>query len=157
MIQGFYGEFDNISDRLAPDRLAPYGPLEKAPAETSFVPYRLRLNERPDDSRVLGMVEAGFHLVIPAHPSHAYHAYGPRGKRIVSCAPVPQVAVKVELELGELARAVAVHGKHPGQFGDPHDFLGCRDPRDVLVGTRLAVRDAVLERNELLGSCGGAS
>jgi ketose-bisphosphate aldolase len=39
---------------------------------------------------------------------------------------------------------------------DPHRLLGIGGPEDVLVAGRLAVRDAVLERIELLGCCGKA-
>ena len=39
---------------------------------------------------------------------------------------------------------------------DPHRLLGMGGPEDVLVAGRLAVRDAVLERIELLGCCGRA-
>jgi fructose/tagatose bisphosphate aldolase len=39
---------------------------------------------------------------------------------------------------------------------DPHRLLGMGGPGDVLVAGRLAVRDAVLERIELLGCCGRA-
>ena len=39
---------------------------------------------------------------------------------------------------------------------DPHRLLGMGGPEDVLVAGRLAVRDAVLERIELLGCCGQA-
>jgi fructose/tagatose bisphosphate aldolase len=39
---------------------------------------------------------------------------------------------------------------------DPHQMLGIGGDHDVLVAGRLAVRDAVLERIELLGCCGQA-
>jgi ketose-bisphosphate aldolase len=39
---------------------------------------------------------------------------------------------------------------------NPHKLLGCGGPEDVMVAARLAVRDAVLERVELLGCCGRA-
>ena len=39
---------------------------------------------------------------------------------------------------------------------DPHRLLGMGGPEDALVAGRLAVRDAVLERIELLGCCGKA-
>ncbi len=39
---------------------------------------------------------------------------------------------------------------------DPHRLLGMGGSEDVLVAGRLAVRDAVLERIELLGCCGKA-
>lgn len=40
---------------------------------------------------------------------------------------------------------------------DPHHLLGIGGPEDILVAGRRAVRDAVLERIGLLGSCGRAS
>ncbi len=39
---------------------------------------------------------------------------------------------------------------------NPHELLGIGGPHDVLVAGRLAVREAVLERIELLGCCGKA-
>lgn len=39
---------------------------------------------------------------------------------------------------------------------NPHELLGVGGPHDVLVAGRLAVRDAVLERIEMLGCCGHA-
>ncbi len=39
---------------------------------------------------------------------------------------------------------------------DPHRLLGMGGPEDVLAAGRRAVRDAVLERIELLGCCGKA-
>jgi len=39
---------------------------------------------------------------------------------------------------------------------DPHDLLGRGGPEDLLMAGRLAVRDAVLERIDLLGCCGRA-
>jgi ketose-bisphosphate aldolase len=39
---------------------------------------------------------------------------------------------------------------------EPHRLLGMGGPEDVLVAGRVAVRDAVLERIELLGCCGKA-
>jgi ketose-bisphosphate aldolase len=41
-------------------------------------------------------------------------------------------------------------------IADPHRLLGIGGPEDVLVAGRLAVRDAVLARIELLGCCGRA-
>lgn len=39
---------------------------------------------------------------------------------------------------------------------NPHELLGIGGERDVMVAGRLAVRDAVVERIELLGGCGKA-
>jgi fructose/tagatose bisphosphate aldolase len=40
--------------------------------------------------------------------------------------------------------------------GDPHKLLGMGGAEDVMTASRLAVRDAVLERIEVLGCCGRA-
>jgi hypothetical protein len=39
---------------------------------------------------------------------------------------------------------------------NPHELLGLGGPRDVMVAGRIAVRDAVLERIDVLGCCGKA-
>jgi fructose/tagatose bisphosphate aldolase len=39
---------------------------------------------------------------------------------------------------------------------NPHELLGMGGEHDVMVASRLAVRDAVLERIEVLGCCGKA-
>jgi hypothetical protein len=39
---------------------------------------------------------------------------------------------------------------------NPHELLGMGGDWDVMVAGRIAVRDAVLERIELLGCCGRA-
>ncbi len=43
-----------------------------------------------------------------------------------------------------------------GGGANPHELLGIGGPQDVMVAGRFAVRDAVLERIELLGCCGRA-
>jgi ketose-bisphosphate aldolase len=52
--------------------------------------------------------------------------------------------------LDAVRAAMAVEGR------DPHRLLGIGGPEDVLVAGRHAVRDAVLERIDLLGCCGKA-
>ncbi len=52
--------------------------------------------------------------------------------------------------LGELRRTLA------NSSGNPHRLLGMGGSEDVMTAGRLAVRDAVLERIELLGCCGKA-
>ena len=251
VIVGFNGEFLSHGDRLAAERLALYGALGKAAAESSSVPCGFVFNECPDDSWVLAAVEAGFNLVMPADPSCSYDGYARRVKRIVAHAHDRQVAV--EAELGQLPCGAAGRGEHQAQLTDPdiaarfvsetgvdllavsvgnvhvqmtgetdldlerlaairsrvpvplvlhggtgiaprslqaairlgvakvnygtylkqrylkavrqmlaakespsnpHELLGMGGPRDVLVAGRLAVRNAVLERIELLGCCG---
>ncbi len=117
VIVGFNGEFLSSSGRLAPERLALYGALGKAAAESSSVPCGFIFNECPDDSWVLAAVESGFNLVMPADPSCSYDNYVRRVKRIIGHAHARQVAV--EAELGELPWGTAEAGAHQGQLTDP--------------------------------------
>ena len=50
----------------------------------------------------------------------------------------------------------AVRAALAQQRPNPHELLGMGGPHDALVAGRLAVRDAVLERIEMLGCCGRA-
>jgi fructose/tagatose bisphosphate aldolase len=50
----------------------------------------------------------------------------------------------------------AVRAALAKDVADPHRMLGIGGTEDVLVAGRIAVRDAVLERIELLGCCGKA-
>jgi ketose-bisphosphate aldolase len=50
----------------------------------------------------------------------------------------------------------AVRTSIAAKVDNPHQLLGIGGDRDVMVAGRLAVRDAVLERIELLGCCGKA-
>jgi fructose-bisphosphate aldolase class II/tagatose 1,6-diphosphate aldolase GatY/KbaY len=43
------------------------------------------------------------------------------------------------------------------EVDNPHELLGMGGEYDVMIACRLAVRDAVLERIELLGCCGKAN
>jgi ketose-bisphosphate aldolase len=117
VIVGFNGEFLSHEARLASERLALYGALGKAAAESSSVPCGFIFNECPDDSWVLAAVESGFNLVMPADPSCSYDDYARRVKRIVAYAHARQVAV--EAELGELPWGKAGADAHPGQLTDP--------------------------------------
>ena len=118
IIVGFNGEFLSLDSRLAAERLALYGALGKAAAESSSVPCGLIFNECPVDSWVLAATEAGFNLVMPADPSCSYDDYLDRVKRIVVHAHTRHVAV--EAELGELPCGAAGHVEHAGQLTDPH-------------------------------------
>ena len=117
VIVGFNGEFLSGRGRLAPERLALYGALGKAAAESSSVPCGFIFNECPDDAWVLAAVESGFNLVMPADPSCSYDDYARRVKRIVAHAHARQVAV--EAELGELPWGPAGADAHPGRLTDP--------------------------------------
>ena len=72
VIVGFNGEFLSRTDRLAAERLALYGALGKAAAESASVPCGLIFNECPVDDWVLAATEAGFNLVMPADPQCSY-------------------------------------------------------------------------------------
>ena len=50
----------------------------------------------------------------------------------------------------------AVRASLSGDVGNPHERLGLGGPQDVMVAGRLAMRDAVLERIDVLGCCGRA-
>jgi fructose-bisphosphate aldolase, class II len=50
----------------------------------------------------------------------------------------------------------AVRSSIAAKVKNPHQLLGIGGDRDLMVAGRLAVRDAVLERIELLGCCGKA-
>jgi ketose-bisphosphate aldolase len=50
----------------------------------------------------------------------------------------------------------AVRARLAADLDNPHELFGMGGDRDVMVAGRLAVRDAVLERIDLLGCCGKA-
>jgi len=252
IIIGFNGEFLSRGDRLAAERLALYGAMGNAAAESASVPCGLIFNECPNDSWTVDAAAAGFNLVMPADPHASYDDYVRRVRQIVRHCHERQVAV--EAEIGELPSAASGCVEGGGQMTDPalaeqfvketgvdllavsvgnvhihiggeqdldldqlaairarvpvplvlhggtgitaesvkeaiplgvakvnygtylkqsylkavraafshdvpnpHEMLGLGGPRDVLVAGRLAVRDAVLERIDLLGCCGRAS
>ena len=119
VIVGFNGEFLSHAGRLASERLALYGALGRAAAESATVPCGFIFNECPDDAWVLAAVDAGFNLVMPADPSCSYEEYAQRVKRIVAHARERSVAV--EAELGELPCGASGSIESEGQFTDPHD------------------------------------
>ena len=86
IIIGFNGEFLCSEQRLARERLALYGALGVAAAQSATVPCGLIFNECPWDPCVLAAIEAGFNLVMPADPHCAYDEYTRRVKRIVEHA-----------------------------------------------------------------------
>ncbi|MDD2763752.1 MAG: class II fructose-bisphosphate aldolase [Opitutaceae bacterium] len=98
IILGFNGEFLCHAGRRAAERLALYGALGKAAAESSPMPCGLIFNECPDDSWVLAAAECGFNLVMPADPQAPYDDYLRRVKRIVEFSHQRRVAVEAELD-----------------------------------------------------------
>jgi ketose-bisphosphate aldolase len=104
-ILGFNGEFLARDARLAAERLALYGAMGKAAAESSRVPCALIFNECPDDVWTLDAARAGFNLVMPSDPRASYDEYVRRVQRIVRhCHPCH---VAVEAEIGELPCGVS--------------------------------------------------
>jgi ketose-bisphosphate aldolase len=249
IIIGFSGDFLTRADRLSTERIAWYGALGRAAAESASVPCGFIFNECPYDSDVRKATRAGFNLVMLADPEAPYENYAQRVANLVEFAHMQGVAV--EAEIGELPtgstgevntnhssltdpelaacfvstthvdllsvsvgnihimvdgqreldldRLAEIHkrvdiplGLHGGTgivadslrqaitFGvtkvaygtyvkqhylaavrkalgstevNPHRLLGMGGPEDVMVAGRYAVRDAVLERIELLGCC----
>lgn len=117
MIVGFNGDFLSHAGRRAVERLAIYGALGRAAAESATVPCGLIFNECPHDSWVLDAADAGFNLVMPADPAAPYLDYARRVTRIVEHCHARQVAV--EAELGELPCAAAGEAESGGELTDP--------------------------------------
>jgi ketose-bisphosphate aldolase len=117
VIIGFNGEFLCSDQRLASERLAVYGALGKAAAQSSSVPCGLIFNECPWDASILAAIEAGFNLVMPTDAHNAHELYAQRVRRIVEHAHEREVAV--EAELGELACGASGAITHRGSLTDP--------------------------------------
>jgi len=117
VIIGFNGEFLSRDGRLAPERLALYGALGKAAAESSRVPCGLIFNECPNDQWVLDATEAGFNLVMPSDPHASFDESVRRVERIVRRAHERSVAV--EGEVGELPCGASGRVEGAAQLTDP--------------------------------------
>ncbi|OHB84064.1 MAG: hypothetical protein A2V98_12070 [Planctomycetes bacterium RBG_16_64_12] len=117
IIIGFNGEFLSRAGRRAVERLALYGALGKAAAESATVPCGLIFNECPNDPWVLDAADAGFNLVMPSDPGAPYHDYVRRVQRIVQHCHGRKVAV--EGELGELPCAASGKAESVGDLTDP--------------------------------------
>jgi ketose-bisphosphate aldolase len=249
VIVGFNGEFLSHSQRLIEERLAWYGALGRAAAESASVPCAVIFNECAQDGWIRQAVTAGFSQVMLDDPAAsrsdymrrlvdlaAYaHAHGVAieaeagqlpsgvsegGEEASSSLTDPDMAARMVDEAGidilavsvgnvhvlldgrqglDLDRLAAIHAQvdipldlHGGTgiegddlkeaiglgvakvcYGtyvkqrylaavravlandeiNPHLVLGFGGSEDVMVAGRLAVRDAVLERIELLGCC----
>jgi ketose-bisphosphate aldolase len=116
-IIGFNGEFLSHEGRLAGERLAIYGAMGRAAAESARVPCGLIFNECASDRWVLDAAGAGFNLVMPSDPHAAYDDYVGRVKRIVHHCHERHVAV--EGEIGELPCAASGRVEGAGQPTDP--------------------------------------
>jgi ketose-bisphosphate aldolase len=249
IIIGFNGEFLSHSERLTGERLAWYGALGCAAAESASVPCAVIFNECAQDDWIRQAVTSGFSQVMLDDPAALRSDYMRRLKELVAYAHAHGVAI--EAEAGQLPSGVAwgaeeadssltdpdavarmvdetgidilavsvgnVHVLLDGRQGldldrlaaigaqvdipldlhggtgiegddlkkaislgvakvcygtyvkqrylaavravlandeiNPHLVLGFGGSEDVMVAGRLAVRDAVLERIELLGCC----
>lgn len=100
VIIGFNGEFLSGPHRRAAERLAWYGALGKAAAESASVPVGFIFNECPDDTWVRRAASAGFNLVMPADATATYEDYERRVRDIALHAH--GLGVAVEAELGHL-------------------------------------------------------
>jgi ketose-bisphosphate aldolase len=252
MIIGFNGEFMSSDKRTAKERIAWYGALGKAAAESAGVPCAFIFNECTRDAWVRQAITAGFNLVMPIPaegeaveedgPSYAArtralvelaHAHGVavegelgelpfgaegggaltspeqaarfvdetgvdllaisagnvhvllQGRKALDLERVRQLRAAVETPLvlhggtgidGESLQSAIALGIAKVNFGtylkqhylaavrralastepNPHRLLGMGEHDDVMVAGRMAVRDAVLARIDLLGCRGKA-
>jgi ketose-bisphosphate aldolase len=105
VIIGFNGAFLSGPDRLARERLAWYGALGKAAAESASVPCGFIFNECPADDWVRQAVRSGFNLVMLADPEAPLPNYTERVSALTRLAHGCGVAV--EAEIGELPCGVS--------------------------------------------------
>lgn len=114
---GFNGEFLCKPGRLAAERLAVYGAMCRAAAESSKVPCAIVFNECPDDDWVIAASELGFNLVMLVSPGASYTDYLRQVKHIVQHAHQRGVAVEAELE--ELPCGATGKVEGGGELTDP--------------------------------------
>lgn len=117
VIIGFNGAFLSGPERLARERLAWYGALGKAAAESAAVPCGFIFNECPDDFWVRQAVTSGFNLVMPADPELPLALYTKRVSELTSYAHEHGVAV--EAEVGELPCGTSDGPQAGGSVTDP--------------------------------------
>lgn len=98
LIIGFNGEFLASPHRAAPERLALYGALGRAAAESARVPCSFIFNECPQDDWVRRAVTSGFNIVMPVPLGDEIDTkYAERTASIVHYAHAHAVAVEAEL------------------------------------------------------------
>lgn len=97
---GFNGEFLTSPRRLVHERIALYGALGLAAAETANVPCGVIFNECASDDHIREAVAAGFNMVMLADPQSPYHVYENRVSNLVKYSH--QYGVAFEAEIGEL-------------------------------------------------------
>jgi len=117
IIIGFNGDFLSRPTRRAAERLAWYGALGRAAAESAKVPVGFIFNECPNDEWVHAAATAGFNLIMPADPAAPYDDYVRRVQDITRHAHARGVAV--EAELGELPCGASGGHATGGEMTDP--------------------------------------
>lgn len=100
VIIGFNGEFLSHAGRLEKERLALYGALGRAAAESANVAVGFVFNECAQDDWVREACGCGFNLVMPADPEAPAGEYRERVRDLAAYAHARSVAI--EAELGEL-------------------------------------------------------
>jgi ketose-bisphosphate aldolase len=122
IVIGFSGEFLSRVGRISEERLALYGALGKAAAESSSVPCCFIFNECTEDDSTRQAIQEGFNLVMPIDGENNYEEYVRRTAEIVALGHTTDVGV--EGELGELPGGVGID--HEGHSTDPdqaEDFV----------------------------------
>ena len=104
IIIGFNGEFLSHGDRLAGERLAWYGALGRAAAESASVPCALIFNECAQDDWIRQAVDAGFSQVMLDDPTASRANYMRRLKELAVYAHAHGAAI--EAEAGQLPSGV---------------------------------------------------
>jgi len=117
IIVGFNGEFLECSHRGQPTRLAWYGALGRAAADTARVPCAVMFNECPVDAWVYHAAESGFNLVMLDDANASQPCLTRRVADLAQWAHPHGVAV--EAALGELPCGAAEDVAAMGLFTDP--------------------------------------
>lgn len=112
IIIGFNGEFLSRAGRVVPERLALYGALGKAAAQSASVPCGFVFNECARDDWTREAVTSGFNLVMPADETADRGDYAARVSAIAAFAHANAVAV--EAECGVLPSALPGDAEHAG-------------------------------------------
>lgn len=98
IVIGFNGEFMSGDRRVAQERVALYGALGRAAAETARIPCGFIFNECPKDDWVRAAVDAGFNIVMPADAAAAPADYRRRVRLLADYAHSKNVGIEAGLE-----------------------------------------------------------
>ncbi len=117
IIIGFNGDFLCRPERRAAERLAWYGALGLAAAQSATVPVGFIFNECPNDEWVRDAATAGFNLVMPADPAAPYEDYERRVQELTTYAH--RFGTAVEAEIGTLPCGASGTTGADGEMTDP--------------------------------------